>query len=173
MYTPVLAIHSKHFVLAYAIDIGLGRMQRNFEPMRKQVEGRRKSQLTDDSRSCRSVIAVFTFPIPNARIVGISPSLHAFNGFTTLLGSGIRTECFVLACREKSLPFLRQSAGKPCNRSLGAPLAHIEGSIYLGPRKPVTPQRSHTVSVNVGAGPSKLLALGARIAQTRPGRAPG
>jgi hypothetical protein len=70
-YTPVLAKHSKHFVLAYAIDIGLGRMQRNFEPMRKQVEGRRKSQLTDDSRSCRSVLAVFTFPIPSAKIVGI------------------------------------------------------------------------------------------------------
>jgi hypothetical protein len=44
----VLAKHSKHFVLADAIDIGLGRMQRNFEPMRKQVEGWRESQLTDD-----------------------------------------------------------------------------------------------------------------------------
>ena len=47
-FTPVLAKHSKHFVLADAIDIGLGRMQRNFEPMRKQVEGWRDSQLTDD-----------------------------------------------------------------------------------------------------------------------------
>src|SRR5208283_4478776 len=47
-FTPVIAKHSKHFVLADAIDIGLGRMQRNFEPMRKQVEGWRDSQLTDD-----------------------------------------------------------------------------------------------------------------------------
>ncbi len=47
-FTPVLAKHSKHFVLADAIDIGLGRMQRNFEPMRKQIEGWRQSQLTDD-----------------------------------------------------------------------------------------------------------------------------
>jgi hypothetical protein len=37
--TGRVAKHSKHFVLADAIDIGLGRMQRNFEPMRKQVEG--------------------------------------------------------------------------------------------------------------------------------------
>jgi hypothetical protein len=44
----VLAKHSKHFVLGDAIDIGLGRMQRNFEPMRKQIECWRASQLTDD-----------------------------------------------------------------------------------------------------------------------------
>ena len=47
-FTPVLAKHSKHFVLADAIDIGLGRMQRNFDPMRKQIESWRQSQLTDD-----------------------------------------------------------------------------------------------------------------------------
>jgi hypothetical protein len=50
--------------------------------------------------------------------------------------AGFRTECFVFACR-KSLPFLRQFAGKPRNRSLGAALANVEGSTYLGPRKPV------------------------------------
>jgi hypothetical protein len=44
-FTPVLA---KHFNLIDAIDVGLGRMQRNFEPMRKQVEGWRETQLTDD-----------------------------------------------------------------------------------------------------------------------------
>lgn len=48
-FTPVLAKHSKHFNLVDAIDIGLGRMQRNFEPMRKQVEGWRAAQLTDDA----------------------------------------------------------------------------------------------------------------------------
>lgn len=46
-FTPVLAKHSKHFVLADAIDIGLGRMQRNFDPMRKQIEGWQAKQLTD------------------------------------------------------------------------------------------------------------------------------
>jgi hypothetical protein len=48
-FTPVLAKHSKHFVLADAIDIGLGRMQRNFDPMRKQIEGWQAKQLTDGS----------------------------------------------------------------------------------------------------------------------------
>jgi hypothetical protein len=38
VFTPVLAKHSKHFNLIDAIDVGLGGMQRNFEPMRKQVE---------------------------------------------------------------------------------------------------------------------------------------
>ncbi len=47
-FTPVLAKHSKHFNLVDAIDVGLGRMQRNFEPMRKQVESWRDIQLTDD-----------------------------------------------------------------------------------------------------------------------------
>jgi hypothetical protein len=46
-FTPVLAKHSKHFVLADAIDIGLGRMQRNFEPMQKQIDGWKQHQLTD------------------------------------------------------------------------------------------------------------------------------
>jgi hypothetical protein len=46
-FTPVLAKHSKHFNLQDAIDMGLGRMQRNFDPMRKQVEGWRANQLTD------------------------------------------------------------------------------------------------------------------------------
>jgi Domain of unknown function (DUF932) len=46
-FTPVLAKHSKHFNLMDAIDIGLGRMQRNFSPMQQQVEGWRQHQLTD------------------------------------------------------------------------------------------------------------------------------
>jgi hypothetical protein len=45
VFTPVLAKHSKSFSL---IDcIGIDRMQRNFEPMRKQVEAWQKSELTD------------------------------------------------------------------------------------------------------------------------------
>jgi hypothetical protein len=47
-FTPVLAKHSKNFNLTDAIDVGLGRMQRNFEPMRKQVEGWRGTQITDE-----------------------------------------------------------------------------------------------------------------------------
>lgn len=46
-FTPVLAKHSKNFNLMDAVDIGLGRMQRNFEPMQKQVEQWRRYQLSD------------------------------------------------------------------------------------------------------------------------------
>jgi len=52
--------------------------------------------LTNNSPSCHSVLAVFTF---------------------------------------------KQSAGKPCNRSLGAPLAQIEAPAHLRPGKLFTPQR--------------------------------
>jgi len=37
-FTPVLAKHSKAFSLIDCISVGVDRMQRNFEPMRKQVE---------------------------------------------------------------------------------------------------------------------------------------
>ncbi len=51
------------------------------------------------------------------------------------------------------------------DRSLSGSLAHIEGSTYLGPGKPVTSQFSHSNSVNLDARPSELLALRPGIAQ--------
>ncbi len=47
MFTPVLAKHSKSFSLIDCISVGVDRMQRNFEPMRKQVEAWQRSELTD------------------------------------------------------------------------------------------------------------------------------
>src|SRR5712692_9492334 len=44
--SPVLAKHSKSFSLVDAISVGVDRMQRNFEPMRRQVETWRAQQLT-------------------------------------------------------------------------------------------------------------------------------
>jgi hypothetical protein len=38
VFTPVLAKHSKSLWLIDCISVGVDRMQRNFEPMRKQVE---------------------------------------------------------------------------------------------------------------------------------------
>ena len=37
-FSPVLAKHSKNFNLIDAVSVGVDRMQRNFEPMRQQVE---------------------------------------------------------------------------------------------------------------------------------------
>ena len=46
-FTPVLAKHSKSFSLIDCIAVGVDRMQRNFEPMRKQVEAWQSFELTD------------------------------------------------------------------------------------------------------------------------------
>ena len=46
-FTPVLAKHSKSFALVDAISVGVDRMQRNFEPMRQQVESWRQTELSD------------------------------------------------------------------------------------------------------------------------------
>jgi hypothetical protein len=46
-FQPLLAKHSKSFSLVDAISVGVDRMQRNFEPMRRQVETRRAQQLTN------------------------------------------------------------------------------------------------------------------------------
>jgi hypothetical protein len=47
VFTPVLAKHSKLFSLIDCISVGVDRMQRNFEPMRRQVETWRRGELTD------------------------------------------------------------------------------------------------------------------------------
>jgi len=52
------------------------------------------------------------------------------------------------------------------DRSLCAPLAHIEGSAYLGPGQSVTSQFSHSNSVNLDAGPSELLAFRPYVSQS-------
>jgi len=48
-YTPVLAKHTKNFGLRDSLSIGVDRMQRNFEPMRHQVETWRTTQLSDEA----------------------------------------------------------------------------------------------------------------------------
>jgi hypothetical protein len=47
VFTPVLAKHSKSFSLIDCISVGVDRIQRNLEPMRKQVAEWQKSELTD------------------------------------------------------------------------------------------------------------------------------
>jgi hypothetical protein len=47
VFTPVLAKHSKSFSLIDCISVGVDRMQRNFEPMRKPVEAWQRSEVSD------------------------------------------------------------------------------------------------------------------------------
>ena len=45
--TPVLAKHTKSFNLVDTLSVGVDRIQRNFEPMQRQVESWRQTQITD------------------------------------------------------------------------------------------------------------------------------
>jgi hypothetical protein len=46
-FTPVLAKHTKSFNLIDTLSVGVDRIQRNFKPMQRQVEGWRQAQLAD------------------------------------------------------------------------------------------------------------------------------
>src|SRR5712672_2550301 len=48
-FTPVLAKHTKHMSLVDILSVGVDRMQRNFEPMRKQVEEWKGTRLPDET----------------------------------------------------------------------------------------------------------------------------
>ena len=47
-FQPVLAKHTKSFNLIDTLSVGVDRIQRNFEPMRRQVESWRQTQITDE-----------------------------------------------------------------------------------------------------------------------------
>jgi hypothetical protein len=47
VFTPVLAKHTKSFNLFDTLSVGVDRIQRNFEPLQRQVETWRKTQITD------------------------------------------------------------------------------------------------------------------------------
>ena len=58
-FTPVLAKHTKHLSLVDVLAVGVDRMQRNFEPMQKQVEAWKVTRLADESAKlviCRAFI---------------------------------------------------------------------------------------------------------------------
>ena len=48
-YTPVLAKHSKNFLLEDSLAVGVDRMQRNFGPLKRQVEEWQVTQLSNAS----------------------------------------------------------------------------------------------------------------------------
>ncbi len=45
----MLAKHTKHLSLVDILSVGVDRMQRNFEPMRKQVEAWKGTRLLDET----------------------------------------------------------------------------------------------------------------------------
>ena len=49
VFTPVLAKHTKHLSLVDVFSIGVDRIQRNFEPMKKQVEAWKATRIPDEA----------------------------------------------------------------------------------------------------------------------------
>jgi hypothetical protein len=49
VFTPVLAKHTKHLSLVDVLSIGVDRIQRNFEPMKKQVEAWKATRIPDEA----------------------------------------------------------------------------------------------------------------------------
>jgi hypothetical protein len=49
VFTLVLAKHTKSFNLVDTLSVGVDRIQRNFEPLQRQVETWRTTQITDDT----------------------------------------------------------------------------------------------------------------------------
>lgn len=49
LFSPVLAKHTKHLSLVDILSVGVDRMQRNFDPMKKQVEVWKGTRLPDDT----------------------------------------------------------------------------------------------------------------------------
>ena len=77
-FTPVLAKHTKHLSLVDVLSIGIDRIQRNFGPMKKQVEAWKVTRISDESAKLviyRSFRASWTFP---------STSLGAFMTSTSI-----------------------------------------------------------------------------------------
>jgi hypothetical protein len=67
----VLAKHSKSFLLIDCISVRVDRMQRNFEPMRRQVEAWQRSELTDVTAK----VAIYeAFVEENARLRSTLPA---------------------------------------------------------------------------------------------------
>jgi len=48
-FAPVLAKHTKHLSLVDILSVGVDRMQRNFEPMKKQVEAWKAERISDET----------------------------------------------------------------------------------------------------------------------------
>jgi hypothetical protein len=49
VFTPVLAKHTKHLSLVDVLSIGIDRIRRNFEPMKKQVEAWKATRVAGEA----------------------------------------------------------------------------------------------------------------------------
>ena len=97
MFTPVLAKHTRSFNLVDMVSADVNRIQRNFEPLQRQVETWRKKQITETAKlifysafldgkleaprtAARSAPAVFRTAVPE---FAARPGGHYFPILTT------------------------------------------------------------------------------------------
>jgi hypothetical protein len=73
-FTPVLAKHSKNLSIVDSLAIGVDRIQRNFEPLRRQVEIWRSRQITDEQAKLVIYRAFIEGALSVAR--GLSRDVH-------------------------------------------------------------------------------------------------
>jgi hypothetical protein len=98
-FTPVLAKHSKSFSLIDCVSVGVDRMQRNFDPMRKQVEAWQQSELTDVTAKVSSTKLLWK---ANWRLRNIWPAVYmtsTSNRSTRISGQGPFGVCRMLSRR--------------------------------------------------------------------------
>jgi hypothetical protein len=76
VFTPVLAKHTKSFNLIDTLSVGVDRIQRNFEPMQRQVEQCRQAQITDE-RAKLILYSAFVDAKPDAP-KSLLPAVHRF-----------------------------------------------------------------------------------------------
>jgi hypothetical protein len=73
-FTPVLAKHSKSFNLIDTLAVGVDRIQRNFEPLQRQVETWKKTQITDETAKLIFYSAFIDCKLEAPR--GLLPEVH-------------------------------------------------------------------------------------------------
>jgi len=104
---PVLAQHTKSFNLVDTLSVGVDRIQRNFEPMQRQVESSRKLRSAMAKRSWSS-----------------TPHL-------LMASSTLRRACCLRFTVRTSSRSIRSSHRKPCGACRTRSQAHSRSSIWF------------------------------------------
>lgn len=99
VFTSVLAKHTKSFNLIDTPSVGVDRIQRNFEPLQRQVELWRKTQITDDTARL-----IFYSAFIDGKLE--APKTHAasFHFPVTTKSQQAIHGCDWIYCRDQSLP---------------------------------------------------------------------
>jgi hypothetical protein len=99
VFTPVLAKHSKSFSLIDCVSVGVERMQRNFEPMRKQVEAWQRCELTDVTAKVGIYEAFVEVNSKPRNIWRVRYTIYTSNRSTTISDRGRFGVCRTLSLR--------------------------------------------------------------------------